>query len=607
MTVIEPTAPAPIALTWLSDDVLLVVGPYGGWPELSVSLDDSDSEAIGMAQFSPSSIRDSLSVVVLRLGTARPSRMIGLTLRFVGQMGEFALDDDDLGERTVHLSDLILEHLAPMTAAERDETLSFLVEATLIGAAPGESLAESMTTIRAALRTPLPPVSVRTKRRGGFHIETVVAGDEHTVYLRGWIGVPDDQIERVIAVSPEGERVELSSWHRPHRTDVEEFLGYPTGSALHLGFAAHLTTVAPSCRTTGWIVEVHQRNGLAAEVEAPPVVTDIVEGRRILLGDLGMEPSDDDRLVAAHLSPTFAAMQRRRHRSSVVRAVDEWGPAPRRAAVSVVIPLYGRTDFVEHQMAQFALDMTLSEVELIYVLDDPRLADAFRAEAGRLFRLYGVPFRLVVLDENLGFAGANNAGVALARGRHLLLCNSDVFPEKPGWIMALSSVLYARPKVAAVAPMLVYEDQSLQHAGMYFDRPAGVTHWRNEHYFKGIHRSFEPANVARVVPAASAACLMLDTDQYRRLGGLSGGYLQGDYEDSDLCLRIRAAGGDIWYEPSIAAFHLEGMSYPTPERVLYGRYNAWLHQSLWDEQITEIMSDPAVRPANVAARKRPVG
>ena len=62
--------------------------------------------------------------------------------------------------------------------------------------------------------------------------------------------------------------------------------------------------------------------------------------------------------------------------------------------------------------------------------------------------------------------------------------------------------------------------------------------WHDAHYFKGLHRTFPAANVARPVPAVSGACMMIDRALYEELGGLSGKYVRGDYEDSDLCLRL---------------------------------------------------------------------
>jgi GT2 family glycosyltransferase len=206
----------------------------------------------------------------------------------------------------------------------------------------------------------------------------------------------------------------------------------------------------------------------------------------------------------------------------------------------------------------------------------------------------------------MGFSGANNTGAELARGRLLLLLNSDVLPDGPGWVEELAAFLDETPNAGAVAPKLLFEDGSLQHAGLYFERAEGASLWSNEHYFKGLHGTHPAANVTRRVPAITAACMMLATDLYRDIGGLLGQYVQGDYEDSDLCMRLRARDLDTWYLASVALFHLEGQSYPTPMRVSNGEYNKWLHTHLWDEAIGELMASPAseLRPP---ARPRRVG
>ena len=86
--------------------------------------------------------------------------------------------------------------------------------------------------------------------------------------------------------------------------------------------------------------------------------------------------------------------------------------------------------------------------------------------------------------------------------------------------------------------------------------------------------------------------MLVDTSVYRELGGLSERYVQGDYEDSDLCLRLRERGLVTWYAADVVAYHLEAMSYPSAMRTLVGRYNRWLHTQLWDDRITRLMADP---------------
>ncbi|HET7178042.1 MAG TPA: hypothetical protein VFI63_05065, partial [Solirubrobacterales bacterium] len=121
------------------------------------------------------------------------------------------------------------------------------------------------------------------------------------------------------------------------------------------------------------------------------------------------------------------------------------------------------------------------------------------------------------------------------------------------------------------------------------------------HCFKGLHRTLPAANLVRPVPAVTAACMMVDRDLYEEAGGLPLHYTQGDYEDSELCLRIGELGRRNWYLPSVELYHLEGQSYLPGVRRVPSEYNRWLHSLLWAERIEELMSgfdphDPAASP-----------
>jgi GT2 family glycosyltransferase len=193
-----------------------------------------------------------------------------------------------------------------------------------------------------------------------------------------------------------------------------------------------------------------------------------------------------------------------------------------------------------------------------------------------------------VLSANVGFAGANNHGASIARGRILLLLNSDVFPEAPGWLDEMVRFYDSLPNAGAVGPKLLYEDDTLQHAGMFFERLSDTQPWNNEHYFKGMHRDLPAAAKSRPVPSVTGACLMVARDLYLRMGGLSGDYVQGDFEDSDLCLRLLAAGRQNWYFADVALYHLEASSYDPDRRRLHDGFNRWLHSHLWAEQLSAL-------------------
>ena len=163
--------------------------------------------------------------------------------------------------------------------------------------------------------------------------------------------------------------------------------------------------------------------------------------------------------------------------------------------------------FLRFQLAALAEDPECRRAELIFVLDSPEQ----RAEAEHLLRgLYAVhalPITLVVMPENLGYAAANNAGAAPgARGRLLLLLNSDVVPSRPGWLAQLRAEL-ERPEIGAVGPKLLFDDESMQHAGLYSEQDLdGI--WFNAHYHKGMPRLWPAAQRRRFVPGVTGAAMM---------------------------------------------------------------------------------------------------
>jgi O-antigen biosynthesis protein len=239
-------------------------------------------------------------------------------------------------------------------------------------------------------------------------------------------------------------------------------------------------------------------------------------------------------------------------------------------------------------------DPEIHRADLVYVLDSPEEAARLRRFARHLHDLYGVPFRLAALSANGGYSTANNLGASLARGRKLLLLNSDVLPARPGWLSQMTAFYDANASIGALAPKLLYEDDSIQHAGMCFEANLecdGESGWWNEHFYKGLHRRFEPANVSRAVPAVTGACMLIDTELFDSLGGLRGIYVRGDYEDSDLCLRLREQGRESWYLADVELYHLEAQSFPSPERTLATVYNTWLQTYLWNDTIERMMHE----------------
>ena len=270
-------------------------------------------------------------------------------------------------------------------------------------------------------------------------------------------------------------------------------------------------------------------------------------------------------------------------------------PAADEVKTSVIIPLYGRWDFVEHQLSAFAKDPAFkTHTEIIYVIDDPALINAFVNEAESLFKLYQVPFTIIWGHRNRGFSGANNLGVKHSHGETLILLNSDVFPRHPGWVEALAQCLEDHPDYGMIGARLLFPDGSIQHCGMQFVFSESWNVWLNKHPLAGLDPILDQASGLTEKPAITGACVAIKRKIYEQIEGLDEGYLIGDFEDSDLCMKVHAQGLKIGYMPSVELTHLERQSFTllgdVSYRTLVVRFNAWRHTKKWGKQIEQVMS-----------------
>lgn len=583
----------PLA-TMLAADVVAVHFEAGdSETNLAIELDGSAAEValFTIAHPTESSERSGQLVVAIVSGEASSAEA---KLEIASGEDRHGLGPAPLAKLCVDLRSFLRERLAGLAAEERAGLLEMLVE--VAAARPGSSdplsLATSLALAREGLREPLPLCVVERDEPQGLQLDSVLALSERSFYVRGWARDDQAPLRRLTLVSPEGARLELlPNAYRSPRADVDSFYERPKlSSDDETGFVAYCETPAASVLSSGWVLEMENELGVGREVAGPDATRDLLGARAGILSDLAKERGWETPLMD-HVVPAIERIQEQIDARTEIDDVLQYGEPPSDPETSIVVPLYGRTDFLEHQLAQFVHDPELRESDLIYVLDSPDLAAPLEALAGQLFELYGLPFRVVLLSQNGGFSVANNRGASLARGRLLLLLNSDVLPDRPGWLSRMAKFHDGQEGIGALGPKLLFEDDTLQHAGIRFQRPPGGGAWENEHFYKGLHGDLPAANETRRVPAVSGACLMTRTELYKELGGLRGMYVQGDYEDTDFCLRLRQAGLDAWYLPEVELYHLEGQSYALETRHAMSRYNIWLHTRLWDEEIESAMAE----------------
>lgn len=578
--------------SWLATDVALLLTNFeaGAEPELELTVGGEPVEAEVRVLALPAEAEGATATQVMTvwlpvavqgktveakisageaevsLGPA-PAAAIGVDLRTTIREG--------LADREAEARELLLDFLAA-TPAEHERTLDSL------------GLAKSLFVLREALRDPYPRAELRPEDPQGLHVGAVAMIDERTFFVRGWARDDQAPIVRLDAISPEGARAPiLEQLFRVPRPDLEELLRGAVRPLPKPGFVCFFELPHPSRLAEGWVFELENSAGVGIEASSPAATLDPLAVRDTILGELVRERRVETSLMD-QLMPSVVRLQEELAARVEIDEIEEFGAVAAEPEVSIVIPLYRRVDLIEHQLAQFANDPALLEQELIFVLDSPELAAELLPRVALLHDLYRVPFRLVTLTRNAGFAVATNLGASLARGRLLLALNSDVLPDRPGWLGHLVEAHDALPQAGAVAPKLLYDDGSIQHAGLGFKRNPASGGWELAHSFKGLHRDFTGAAERRSVPALSAACLLIGRELFEQLGGLSPDYVKGGYEDAELCMRIQEQGLETWYVPEVELFHLEGRSYVPAATDMSNRFNAWLFHRRWGERVERL-------------------
>ncbi len=221
-------------------------------------------------------------------------------------------------------------------------------------------------------------------------------------------------------------------------------------------------------------------------------------------------------------------------------------PEVARPDVTVVMLTYNRWDLTREALRLVA-EVTGPRYEVVIVDNastDGTLDELDRVSGARILRN----------PRNLGFGPANNQGAAMARGRYLLLLNSDAW-VRPGWLEPLIDVADADPGVAAVAPKLLYPDGRLQEAGSIVWRDARV-----RQYGDGDVPNRPEYNFRRTVDYASAACLLVRRSAFLAVGGFDPKFAPVYCEDVDLCLAFAAGPGRVVYQPRSVVEHVRGAS-----------------------------------------------
>lgn len=174
---------------------------------------------------------------------------------------------------------------------------------------------------------------------------------------------------------------------------------------------------------------------------------------------------------------------------------------------------------------------------------------------------------VVYYEGGFNYSRINNFGARAAQGEYFLLLNNDTEMIEGNCIRELLGYCM-RADVGIVGAKLLYEDDTIQHAGVVvgFGGTAGHAFIGKSRYDTGY---FGRLLCAQDYSAVTAACMMTKRSVFEEVGGLTE-ELAVAFNDVDYCLKVREAGKLVVYNPYAELYHYESKSRgyeDSPEKV----------------------------------------
>jgi len=210
--------------------------------------------------------------------------------------------------------------------------------------------------------------------------------------------------------------------------------------------------------------------------------------------------------------------------------------------VAIIVTAFNKIDFTVACLKSIQSHRPVCSFEVVLV-DDGSIDET----EGVTKQIPGL--RCLRNPDNLGFLRSANRGASMARGKYLYFLNNDA-EVQAGTIDALLEVLVRDPSASVAGSKIVYPAGHLQEAGAVLNTDGTAE-------LVGLNDSPDNPNFnfMREVDYCSGASFMIERERFEALGGFDDTFAPAYFEDADLSLRIRSAGGRIIYQPASCVSH----------------------------------------------------
>ncbi len=227
--------------------------------------------------------------------------------------------------------------------------------------------------------------------------------------------------------------------------------------------------------------------------------------------------------------------------------------------VSIIIPTKDHTDLLEACVDSILEKSTYKNYEILILDNNSEEEESFKA----FKRLQEKDSRVKVIDAFFEFnwSKLNNFGIKNSNGEVYIFLNNDTEIISPDWIERLAENAL-RDDVGVVGGLLLFEDDTIQHAGVV----VGMNGWA-DHVYAGmpqVHAAdkFVSPMVNRNVLAVTGACMAIAKKTIDKIGPFDETFIVCG-SDVEICLRSFENGLNVLYNSRVKLYHYESKSRDT--------------------------------------------
>ncbi len=234
-----------------------------------------------------------------------------------------------------------------------------------------------------------------------------------------------------------------------------------------------------------------------------------------------------------------------------------------RIDVSILIVSYNTRDMTLEAVSSAVRETVRSSYEIIAV------DNASHDGSAAALATHAAKPQVIALNENIGFAAANNLAARHGRGRYILLLNPDTV-VLDGAIDALVAFADSNPGAIIWGGRTVFADGTLNPASCWgrmtvwnqVCRVTGLTAlFPDREFFNGEAYGGWPRDTQRAVDIVSGCFFLISRDAWQTLGGFDLHFFMYG-EEADLCLRAKEIGATPMVTPAATIIHYGGASEP---------------------------------------------